>query len=101
MLLDSIVTGGSGKDYALSLIGMILSGSALFVTWRCLNRLAVRYSTSRLFKPTLPSENLLLPDQELLVRASSSSAAQPAELLRTATEIADEKSEELLRAGSK
>src|SRR5947209_51340 len=55
------------------------------------------FDLGRLLHSFKPQENPLLPDKELLVRASSSSAAQPAELLRAAPETMDEKPQELLR----
>jgi hypothetical protein len=53
-----------------------------------------------ILRPLQPAENPILPDEELLVRASSMSAAQPAELLRAAAETTEEKPEELLRGAA-
>jgi hypothetical protein len=83
------------------LLGLLASVGISLTAPRWFERFNSNPMINNLLEVIPPVANPLLPDDALLVRASSSSAAQPAELLRAAKETKEQKPEELLRAKDK
>ena len=68
---------------------------------RVLKFISVKAPQGTLLNPLPPKENTILPETELLLRASvADSGAQSTELLRPASDGATEPAEQLLRPGS-